>query len=333
MRIGVDQYTLRHLDGVRGVALLELVRAQGLDGFQFRDIHQVSRDLDPGEIREAHAHARAHGLYLEVGLSCPNPHHPGPAALRDGDGDLRAGLRRQLECVAVATVGSRAVRCFVAGAGARHLDLVPWTEQLAGTTAVARDLVPVLRDLDLKLAFENHADSTTFELVRMVETLGSEVAGINLDIGNLAITLEDPLCAVRRVAASTIAVHLKDGIVVFADNGLQFNPRPFGEGGLPIVDVLRALPAAPNLAISIEDHAGLYAIPIFDGSFLATFEDLEPRELSAVVRFARRCEQRIAAGDILPPEVIERTPWAVRAGPRLAGARDRLRAALVDLPG
>ncbi len=333
MRIGVDQYTFRHLDGLRGVALLELVRAHGLDGFQFRDIHQVSRDLDPGEMREAHAHARAHGLYLEVGLSCPNPHHPGPEALRDGDGDLRAGLRRQLECIAAATVGSRAVRCFIAGAGARHLDPVPWTEQLASTRAVAGDLGPVLRDLNLKLAFENHADSTTFELVRLVEWLGPDVAGINLDTGNLPITLEDPLCAVRRVAACTIAVHLKDGIVVFTDDGLQFNPRPFGDGGLPVADLLRELSTAPDLTVSIEDHAGLYAIPIFDDAFLATFEDLEPRELSGVIRVARTCEQRIATGDLLPPEVVERTPWPERVGPRLARARDRIRATLADLAG
>lgn len=334
MRIGVDQYTLRHLDGVHGIALLEFVRAQGLDGCQFRDIHEVSPALIPAEIREVHRHAESHGLYLEVGLSCPNPHRPGPAALRDGDGDLRAGLRRQLEGIAEAAAGTRAVRCFVAGAGARHLDPVPWPRQLADTTAVARDLAPVLQHLDLKLAFENHADATTFELMRIVDALGPDVAGVNLDTGNLPITLEDPLCALRRVAPYTIAVHLKDGIVIFADDGLRFNPRACGDGGLAIAELLRGLLAtAPDVAVSIEDHGGLYAIPIFDDAFLATFGDVEPRELARVVRLARTCERQIAGGAMPSPEVVEQTPWPERAGPRLARARDHIRATLADLPG
>jgi len=332
MRVGVDQYTLKHLDGVRGIALLDLVRAHGLDGCQFRDPHEVSPALDPVELREVHAHARAHGMYLEVGISCPNPHAPGPVALRDGDGDLRAGLRRQLEAIAAVAVGTRSVRCFVGSRGARHRSPVPWTRQIEDTIALVRDLAPVLRDLTLKLAFENHTEATTFELVRVVNALGSDVAGITLDTGNIPITVEDPLLALRRATPYTIATHLKDGIVVFADDGLVYNPRACGDGVVPIPEILRTLGAtSPDLTVSIEDHGGLYEIPIFRDEFLATLTDLEPREMGRVVRLARDCERRIAAGTLDSLAAAERTPWEERVFPRLDRAAAYVRAVVADL--
>ncbi len=327
MRVGVDQYTLKHLDGVRGSALLDLVRAHGLDGCQFRDPHEVSPTLDPAELRDVRAHARAHGMYLEVGISCPNPHAPGPVALQDGGGDLRAGLRRQLEAVAAAAEGTRSVRCFVGSRGARHRHPVPWPRQVADTIAVARDLTPILRDLGLKLAFENHAEASTFDLVRIAETLGSDVAGITLDTGNIAITVEDPLLAVQRAAPYTIATHVKDGIVVFADDGLVYNPRACGDGVVPIPEILQTLSAtAPDLTVSIEDHGGLYEIPIFEDEFVATLPDLQPREMGRVVRLARECERRIAAGTLDSLEAAERTPWEARVFPRLDRAAAYVRA-------
>ena len=332
MRVGVDQYTLKHLAGVRGSALLDVVRAHGLDGCQFRDPHEVSPALDPVEIREVRAHAVAHGMYLEVGLSCPNPHTPGAEALRDGDGDLRAGLRRQLEAIAAAAAGTRSVRCFVGSRGARHRLPVPWTRQVADTIALASDLAPVLRDLGLKLAFENHADASTFDLIRIADALGHDVAGITFDTGNIPITVEDPLFAVRRAAPYTIATHLKDGVVVFANDGLVYNPRACGEGMVPIPEILRTLTAAaPDLTVSIEDHGGLYEIPIFQDEFLSTLTDLEPREMGRVVRLARECERRIAAGTLDSVDDAERTPWADRVFPRLDRAAAYVRGVVGQL--
>ena len=49
MRIGADQYTLGHLDGVRGGALLDLVRAHG----RVHDARKVVAARDAGRRRSA----------------------------------------------------------------------------------------------------------------------------------------------------------------------------------------------------------------------------------------------------------------------------------------
>lgn len=326
MRLGVDQYTLHHMIGVpgglTGIAVLELIHARGLAGIQFGDIRQVSPTLDGGELRAARDWARAHGLYLELGIPCPNPYRPGQLLIQDGDGDFRHGLRRHLPLIAEALEGTRSVRCFVGGPGDRHEGAAPFPDQIRETIAVLREFVPLLRDLGLKLAFENHADATTDELIGVVEALGTDVAGLNLDTGNLMILLEDPLPATRRAAPYTIATHLKDGIVVFADDGLTYNARPLGEGSLPVADILAELARhQPDLTLSIEDHGRFFPMPIYRDAFLSTFPSLSPIDLAGWVRTARLTEQRIAAGELASPEVIEAVPWEDRALDRLERGR------------
>ncbi len=317
-KVGVDQWTFHHLGHLSAIDILELLRAHGLEGYQFGDARQISRTLDAGEIREVREHALAYGMYLEGGVPCFNPHQPGQSALEDGDGDLRLGIRRHLEALASVVVESRAVRCIM-GMPCNRTSPVPWPQQIADTIVVLRDLAPVLRDLDLKLAFETHAEATSDELLQMIDAIGTDVIGICLDTGNFPMTLEDPLPAVRRVAPFAIATHLKDGVVTFAEDGLVYQARPCGEGVIPMQTILEELvSASPTLrTLSIEDHDGLFPIRIFRDEFVASFSDVRPMEFARVIRLARECDQRIAAGTLPSLQALEAIPWVDQALPRL----------------
>jgi sugar phosphate isomerase/epimerase len=323
VKIGIDQYTVHHLADMTGVAMLEFARQYGLRGAQFQDVHQVSPTLDAGEFRATRDFAVEHGFYLEVGIPSPNPNRNIPALLADGDGDLAAGLRRHLELIAPLCVDSRAVRCFVGGPGDRSKPGRAWADQIDDTVAVVQAIAPVLRALDLKLAFENHADITTWEAVEIVSRLGPDICGICLDTGNIPITLEDPLAAVRRAAPYTIATHMKDAVVVFTDRGLTLNPRPLGQGALPIGDIFKLLAEAnPDLMISIEDHGRLFPMPIFESDCIALYPDISVDEVAQLVRMARECEHKIGEGALPSPEALEQMPWPEVAAERLRqGAR------------
>ena len=91
------------------------------------------------------------------------------------------------------------------------------------------------------------------------------------------------------------------------------------------------LPMIADLTVSIEDHGGLYEIPIFRDEFLATLTDLEPREMGRVVRLARDCERRIAAGTLDSLAAAERTPWEERVLPRLNRIAAYVRAVVAGL--
>ncbi|MHB1004782.1 MAG: sugar phosphate isomerase/epimerase family protein [Chloroflexota bacterium] len=326
MKIGTDQYTIHHLTGLAGVGVLELARTHGLEGVQFLDIRRVSPTLDAGQLREAGQYARQYDLYMEIGIPCPNPHRAAPLGLQDGDGDLVLGLSRHLDIIARTCVGSRAVRCFIGGPGDRFKTAVPWEQQVRDTMAVVTRLRPQLRDLGLRLAFETHADITSFEAIRLVEELGLDVAGICLDTGNLFIGVEDPLLATRRAAPYTVTTHIKDGILFFGDDGLVYNPRACGEGALPLRQIVEVLyQANPDLNLSIEDHGRLFAVPIFNDALLGSFPDLSAMELAHLVRVARDCERKIATGEIADPATLEVIPWETQALDRLDTGAKHLR--------
>ena len=81
----------------------------------------------------------------------------------------------------------------------------------------------------------------------------------------------------------------------------------------------------PDLNLSLEDHKGLMAIPIFDPAWRAGHPELTADELAQVVRLAWRCEQRIAAGGLLPPGEYEAIPFAQQREARQQAAVEHLR--------
>src|SRR5262249_3971457 len=152
-------------------------------------------------------------------------------------------------------------------------------------------------DLGLRVAIETHADLTADELLRLVEGLGPEVAGVTLDTGNLAMRLDDPARATERLAPRVLMAHGKDCGLERAPRGLRWQARPVGSGVLPMPDLLAPLLRAnPALNLSIELHPRTYDLPIHDPTWLAHFPGLRPESLAAVSRLADLSEARFATG-------------------------------------
>jgi sugar phosphate isomerase/epimerase len=147
----------------------------------------------------------------------------------------------------------------------------------------------------------------------MVDALGTDVAGVTLDTGNLVMRLDDPLAAAERLAPLVLSTHVKDAVLAFTARGLCWQARPVGSGVLPMIDLLAPLRRAnPGLCLSIELHPRTYDLPIFDRSWLAFFPGLRPESLAAVVRLAALAERRFAEGTLEHPEEVELVPWAER---------------------
>jgi sugar phosphate isomerase/epimerase len=319
VKVGLDNNSLYHLTSLNGIRVLEFARSLGLEGVQFVHLRQVSPQLDKGQLLEAQAHAKQHGQYLVVGVPSINPHRVDKNLLQDGDGDLAKGLRRHLELISDISLGSRTVRFFIAEPGDRPRGgLSSWQQEVDDTIAVAKSIAPILRDLDLKLAIENHTDISTREAVEIVSKIGPDVTGILLDFGNTMVTFEEPLAATKRVAPYAVATHLKDGILVFGDDGLILSPRPAGQGILPVAEMLQVLYAAnPNIEFSIEDYGMLIPAEIYNEEYVLSFAETSTLELAQLVRLAWACEQSISEGNLESPAAVERVPWSVRAKQRL----------------
>jgi sugar phosphate isomerase/epimerase len=315
MRIGLDEWSIHHLD-ISAYDKLDLVESFGLEGIQFADARALSRNFDLGEIREVAAEAKRRNLYLEMGIPGLNFLRPSAKALEAGQGDYMNGLRRMLE--AAAATGTTVIRTFVGGPGDRLRPDAEWQLQQRGAIQIAQSLAPLARELGVYLAFETHADVTSFELLRLIEEVGDDVAKVILDTGNFPIVLEDPLAATRRLAPHIIATHMKDCITILTEQGISSQCRPLGTGIVPLADILAVLhPLHPDLNLSIEDHEGIYRMDIFKAGWERNYLDIQANDLAWLIEQARLSEVRIESGEIFGMDALEEIPWADQADERI----------------
>lgn len=327
MRIGLDHYTIAHR-GLSPEATLEFACEHKLDGVQFLEPAAIDAGLDPHRLQAVVDKAQALGLYLEIGLPCPNPTRKARAEARDVTADEHArDLVPHLN--AVAMMGCKHARAYIGDRHDRFRTDPNWTRQLGATLEVLKRLVPTLRDLGLKIAIETHADITVNELLRLLDALPEDVMGVTLDTGNLAMLLDDPVKSVEQLAPRVLTTHVKDAVLARTERGLCWQARPVGAGVLPMADLLSTLIRAnPDLNFSIELHPRTYDLPIRDPSWLAHFPH---HNMAAILALATKAEWHFSEGTLPRPEVVEAIPWGQRDLDGIAQSLGYLRALVPQL--
>jgi sugar phosphate isomerase/epimerase len=310
-RIGFDAYTIGHRN-LSASATLAFARSHGLDGIQFLDPSVIDPKLRRERLSAFRKQANELGLFLEIGIPSPNP----VRRARELDRAVTPTEHAQFlapHLDAVAALGCRHARAYVGDRHDRFRTDVRWPEQINQAIAVLELLTPRLRELELKVAIENHADLTADELLGLLDRLDSEVAGVTLDTGNLVMRLDDPIRAAARLAPRVLSTHVKDCVLAFTPRGLAWQARPVGSGILPMPDLLApVIVANSRVNLSIELHPRTYDLPINDPTWLSFFPGLKSSSLAAVVELARRCAANYADGTFAPPDHVEAVDWPDR---------------------
>ncbi|TCO59580.1 sugar phosphate isomerase/epimerase family protein [Actinocrispum wychmicini] len=299
-RVGVDgrKFPGAAARGPHGT--LDDAAALGFDGVFFRTVLDMSPALDLGELRDIRAHADDLGMYLEAGLGKVNPFAtPEMPELRAaGDGDILLGFRRMM--VACAEIG-----CVELWAATTNYQLgypgkfvwdrfrtdVSWPDQLTATRRFLQKLRPVAKDLGIHVNLETHEEITSFELVELVEAVGTDVCGIVFDTANPLQRLEHPRRTTDRVAPYVRQTQLKDCTVTRVGDGYRFDLVPCGEGLVDFEYVVSAVSAGrPNVTLTIENQesrvdfpgpAPVTVLPIADPDFVTSHGHLTVEEFAA----------------------------------------------------
>ncbi|WP_313614692.1 sugar phosphate isomerase/epimerase family protein [Agrobacterium sp.] len=318
MRLGIDGQKLPEVKKRGPLKSLEHVRDLGLSGIFFSTVLDMSETLDKGELTEIRAKADELGLYLESGVGKINPYcsAEAPEFRAIGDGDVIKGFTRMIE--ASAAIGCRELWVSPGNfkseyrgrlANDRFRTDVTWDEQLQATEKVLLKLAPVARANGVHLNMETHDEITSFEILRLIETVGEDCMGVVFDTANGLQRAEHPVYAAKRVAPYVRQTHIKDAYVAHATGGLDFQTRPVGRG---IVDFATIIPilarANPNLNLSLEVAASVedkprkanprQCIEIDDPVWRAGHPDLNAEELEAYLAMVAAFEKRVALGEI-----------------------------------
>jgi sugar phosphate isomerase/epimerase len=324
LKVGLDTFTIRELE-LSPLEQLDFAKSHGFEGVQFDDIYQISPTLQGEQLREVRDYADRLGLYSHVSITYCNPH-----VHKELPDIVHERVCHEISVAAEA--GWHELRSTLGGVDERYNHPVHWFRQLDDSEKFLRDLRPVLRDHASRINLETHGDSTTQELIRLIERVGPDVLGINLDTANVLVHAEDPVSAARRAAPYTHLTHAKDGILFFSENGLMRQGRPPGQG---VVDWEQVLPAltqfSPDLPLSIEDHKWLFEIQIADRRWGDLHPDASAYEIGTLVKLAWGIQQRITAGDLPPVDEYEGVPYLEQMEDRIACGRDYLYAVLRKL--
>ena len=248
--LGIDNFAVRAM-GWKAPELIQYASKLQLDTLFLSDLDCLPSFEEP-QLADIKAQATAAGLKLYLGSwsICPTSVRFKPK-WGTAEEHLRLGIR-----VAKA-LGSPVFRVILGGADDRKTP--------GGIRARIEDCVQVLKacrsaalDSGVKIAVENHAgDMHSWELQGLVEKAGPEFVGVNIDSGNAAWTLEDPLDLLERLGPYTLCSSLRDDMVWETPEGAAVQWTAIGDGLVDwsrYVERWRAL--CPNVPFQIETISG-----------------------------------------------------------------------------
>lgn len=124
----------------------------------------------------------------------------------------------------------------------------PREELIARVIPMLREAAAAATEHGVTLALENHIDFTSLEVVRILDSVGSDDLRVNFDTGNTIRLFEDPVEAAARLAPYTISTHTKDVATRVrggspSENFTWWPSCPIGEGVIDMVGVVAALRA------------------------------------------------------------------------------------------
>ncbi len=249
-KLGIDNFAVRAMSW-KARDLITYAASLRLDTLLISDL-DAFESLDDPSLREVRRQADASGIALYVGSwsICPTSKTFKPN-WGTAEEHLKLGIR------VARTLGSPVFRVVLGNMEDRKTE--------GGMQARIADTVKVLKacrreamDAGVKIAMENHAgDMHSWELLQLIDSAGRDFVGANIDSGNAAWTLEDPMDVLERLGPVTLCSSLRDNMVWDVPEGAVVQWTAAGDGLIDwkkFASRWRAL--CPHVPIMIETISG-----------------------------------------------------------------------------
>lgn len=246
LQLGMHTYTL-HLNGlgeswgfdsayafeksINLIQLMELAVEWGLDGLHITNVDLET--LDPARLAEVKAAAEAHDLYLEYNVSFNAPCDPRVnSTVRDALVNAKA-MGADLVKFSLDIERPRPLygSCY-------HPDVM---KQLADRYNEFKVNIPLMEELGLQIAIENHCDTYADEVIWLIKQLNHPNIGACLDTINSLCVLESPEACIEKMAPYAICCHFCDNKLVVDPDGTHSIGVAIGQGDFDCDKILKTL--------------------------------------------------------------------------------------------
>jgi len=224
-------------------------------------------------------------------------------------------LRTALE--AARQIGARAVRTTISSMleGDRtHFGLDGWKAHLQSLVEPFKTVMPLAEGYGIPVGLENHQDASSWELIQLVEQVGSPLLGVTMDVANALAVGETPEAFARRIMPFLKHVHFKDYTIHPTPSGYRFKRCAVGAGVVDWPAVVSLFEAgAPDVQGCIELGASQARhVRILERDYWSTYPDRPLAETIDAIRTLHRAAR--------PPEEDWRTPHERDESPQARAA-------------
>ena len=223
IKLGLDNFAVRGM-GWKAPQLIEYAAKLKTDSLFISDLDAVG-SLEEKALGELKAKAVDNGLQIHLGTwsICPTS-----KAFRNNRGTAEEHLALGLR--AAKALGSPVLRVILGNRQDRTTE-GGIEARIEDTVKVCKKLRSQALDAGVKIAVENHAgDMQAWELVTLIEAAGKDYVGANLDSGNAAWTLEDPLESLEILGQYALTTSLRDAMIWETPDGAKVQWTAMGDG-------------------------------------------------------------------------------------------------------
>lgn len=250
LKLGYDNFAVRAM-GWKARQLIEHAVALKVDALLISDL-DAYESLEDRALQEVRRQADAAGVALFVGSwsICPTS-----KAFKKNWGTAEEHVR----------LGLRVARALGSPVFRVVLGTLDDRKSPGGIRARMADTLAVLKACredslrsGVKIALENHAgDLHSWELRELIDQAGHDFVGANIDSGNAAWTLEDPMDVLENLGPVTLCSSLRDEMIWDTPEGAAVQWTAAGEG---VIDwpayTRRWAELCPQVPVIIETISG-----------------------------------------------------------------------------
>jgi len=287
IKLGLDNFAVRAM-GWKAPALIDYAVALKTDSLFITDL-DAFESFDDKYLGALKTRAADQGLQIQVGTwsICPTS-----KSFKNKWGTAEEHLALGIR-VAKA-LGSPVIR-VVLGAGEDRKTEGGIEARIADTVKVCQSQRSRALDAGVKIAVENHAgDMQAWELVTLVEAAGKDYVGANMDAGNAAWTMEDPLTNLEILGPYVLTTSLRDSAVWESANGATVQWTAMGEGTVDLKTYFQKFATlCPGVPVHIETISGFNReIAYLKDDFWKVWPKAKAGEFAKFVALAKRGKPR-----------------------------------------
>jgi sugar phosphate isomerase/epimerase len=289
IKLGFDNFAIRAMNW-KAPALLDYAASLKLDSILISDLDAYD-SFEEKYLKEVKAKADDLGIQIHAGTwsICPTS-----KVFKNKWGTAEEHL--SLGIRVAKALGSPVFRCVLGTAEDRKTE-GGIEARMADTAKVCKACRSQAMDAGVKIAIENHAgDMQAWELVTLIENAGKDYVGVNLDSGNAAWTMEDPIASLEILGPYTVTTSLRDSMIWESEKGAKVQWTAMGEG---IVDqkvyFQRFAELCPNVPVHLELISGFAReFPYLQKEFWNVWPKARASDFAKFLALAKR-------GKPLPP--------------------------------